>query len=390
MASTRRRLMMGTGAKEYIEFVDPAVEAICIANWSSDGIGVTMQDAARVTSLGTYFKNNSSIVSFDELEYFINATTWPVVGIGGNANGVFYNCSALQCVTLPNSITTINNASFKSCSNLETVDGGDITIVGEYAFHGCAKLKDIDLSKVTSLGLRAFVSAAPMELNVPSLTTLGQACFYSAKITKITSLGSITSIPADSGGSNGGCFNKCASLTSVVLPNTLTTIGQYGLANCTKLETVNLPTSLTTLGDYAFKGDTKLSIEVNLPNVTSMAREVFYGTAITKAIFGKITTLTGSSYGVFYNCKSLTYVDLPATITSIGQASFRNCSALTTIICRATTPPTLNTSNTFSGNPASQKIYVPNGYGNTYKAASGWSSYSSKIYELDANGNIPS
>lgn len=385
----KRRMMMSTGAKEYIEFVDPAVEAICIANWSSDGIGVTMQDAARVTSLGTYFKNNSSIVSFDELEYFINATTWPVAGGGGNANGVFYNCSALQCVTLPNSITTINAASFKSCSNLETVDGGNITVVGDYAFNNCAKLKDIDLSKVTSLGLRAFASAAPMELNVPLLTTLGQTCFYSAKITKIVNLGSITSIPRDTGGSNGGCFNKCSSLTSATLPDTLTYIGDYGFASCTNLESINLPTSLETIMQSAFRGDVKLSIEVILPNLTSLGKEAFNNTKITKVVFGKLSSLVGSTYGIFYNCTSLAYVDLPATMTSIGQASFRNCTALTTIICRATTPPTLG-SNVFQNNPSSQRIYVPNGYGNTYKSASGWSSYSSKIYELDANGNIPS
>lgn len=391
MSSARRRMMMQVlgGGKEYIEFVDPAVEAICIANWSSDGIGVTMQDAARVTSLGTYFKNNSSIVSFDELEYFINATTWPVAGSGGNANGVFYNCTGLQSITLPDSIVTINNASFKSCSNLETVDGGNITVVEQYAFHNCAKLKDIDLSKASSLGLMAFYKAGPIELNAPSLTTLGQGCFFNSKITKIVDLGSITSIPRDNNGSNGGCFNKCTSLTSVVLPDTLTYIGQYAFAGCSNLESINLPSSLTTLEDYVFSGDSKLSMEVYLPNVTSMAREVFRETKITKAVFGKLPSLAGSTYGVFYNCKSLTYVDLPDTITSIGQAAFRGCSALATLICRATTPPTLG-SNVFLGNPSSQKIYVPNGYGNAYKSASGWSSYSSKIYELNPDGTIPS
>lgn len=391
MGSARRRMMMQVlgGGKEYIEFADPAVEQICATKWG-DGVGLTYAQAAAVTSISnSVFSNNTSIASFDELQYFTGVTSWGGT-TGSNGKGVFTGCSGLVSVTLPPNQTFLGNNAFRNCSNLETVDNADnVTTISEYCFHSCSKLSSIDLSSVTSIGLQAFRGSAGFELDAPNLSSIGQMAFYQSKLTKIVSLGSITSIPRDSNGSNGGCFNKCTSLTEAVLPSTLTSIGKYAFGGCTNLTTINLPSAIETLDDYVFKGDSKLEIEVNFPNLTSIGREVFYGTKITKAVFGKIVTLTGSSYGIFYNCKSLTYVDLPDTVTSIGQAAFRGCTSLTTLICRATAPPSLG-SNALQNSPSSQKIYVPYGYGSTYRGTSGWSSYSSRINELNPDGTIPS
>ena len=57
-------------AIKYIVFKDPVVEQICVSNFSSDGVGVTEEDAAKVTSIDTIFRENTEIVSFDELQYF--------------------------------------------------------------------------------------------------------------------------------------------------------------------------------------------------------------------------------------------------------------------------------------------------------------------------------
>ncbi|MBR4757667.1 MAG: hypothetical protein IK084_02555, partial [Bacteroidaceae bacterium] len=83
----------------------------------------------------------------------------------------------------------------------------------------------------------------------------------------------------------------------------------------------------------------------------------------------------------------------PSTTTSIGTNAFAGCTSLATVICRATTHPSIGTyfgyDGTFSNNASGRKIYVPSGTGATYKAASGWSTYANDIYELDQNGNIP-
>lgn len=274
MASTRRRLMMGTGAKEYIEFVDPAVEAICVANWSSDGIGLTLADAAAVTSLGRVFNGNTSITSFDELQYFTGLTTITASSSSNTTGGAFYNCTALASIILPNTLTSIGKAAFRACTGL----------------------------------------------------------------------------------------------TNIIFPDSLTTLNNYAFYQCTKLAITTL-NKITTCGSYAFSGDSSIVSIVAPYLVTST------GTSTTNS-------------GTFANCSKLESIEFSSNFTTLGQRTFDNCSKLKTVVIHRSTPPSFGT-NAFRNCSALTHIYVPNGYGNTYKSASGWSSFSSKIYELDANGNIP-
>lgn len=100
------------GAKEYIQFVDPAVEAICVQNFSSDGIGVTMQDAAAVTSVQFRgkFAGNTNIVSFEEFQYFTGVNTL-------YENDGFYGCSNLAALKLPDTMQSLGYGSL-SCPSL--------------------------------------------------------------------------------------------------------------------------------------------------------------------------------------------------------------------------------------------------------------------------------
>lgn len=111
----RRAMSAPRGSKEYIQFADPAVEAICVANWSSDGIGVTFEDAAGVTDsqFGTTFKGNTQIVNFDELQYFTGVTSLP--------QDAFNGCTSLLRVTIPSNITRNIYGGFNGCSSLSEV-----------------------------------------------------------------------------------------------------------------------------------------------------------------------------------------------------------------------------------------------------------------------------
>ena len=84
---------------------------------------------------------------------------------------------------------------------------------------------------------------------------------------------------------------------------------------------------------------------------------------------------------VFQNCSSLTSITIPASVISIGESAFRSCSALTSVTVEATTPPTLGT-NVFLNTHADLVIYVPSSSVGTYKAASGWSTYASRIQAI--------
>lgn len=107
------RRTMFAGAGKYIRFADKEVERICIANWSSDGKGLTYDDAARVTSqqFRGKFAGNTSIVSFDEFQYFTG------VDALFDEDG-FYNCTSLSTIKLPSTLRTIGWGCFANCSAL--------------------------------------------------------------------------------------------------------------------------------------------------------------------------------------------------------------------------------------------------------------------------------
>jgi len=149
-----------------IQFDDPNVEAICVANWDKNGDGKLQEDeAAIVTTLGTAFQNNTEITTFNELRYF--------TGLTNISLSAFYNCTALTSVIIPTNVTIINNHAFRGCSSLKKIvipDG--VTSIGTYAFYGCSGLKFIEIpGSVTSIGTYAFSSCANIKSFVVNWTT---------------------------------------------------------------------------------------------------------------------------------------------------------------------------------------------------------------------------
>lgn len=190
-------------------------------------------------------------------------------------------------------------------------------------------------------------------------------------------------------GANSGyaAFRSCSSLISVRLPDGATNIKGELFRDCGNLESINLPVSIVSIEQWAFQSCTKLDIEINLPNLTSIGTATFFNTKINSIVsLGRITSIP--TY-CFYNCPNLGPVVLPNTLTLIEQNAFYGCAGLDTVTVLATIPPTLS-QDAFSQTNDTFKIYVPYGCGNEYRAATNWSSYASRIYELDQNGNIPS
>lgn len=150
-------------------------------------------------------------------------------------------------------------------------------------------------------------------------------------------------------------FQQCLSLQNAIIPNG-TTIGQNAFAQCGNLESVVLPSDLSAIPLSLVNGSYKLS-QIGIPN-----------------------TVTSIANNAFYNCYSLKAITLPQGITSIGATAFAYCTSLLDIHVQAITPPTMGT-YVFSGLSANYVIYVPVGYGDTYKAAAGWSIYADHILE---------
>lgn len=358
---------------------DPEVFRILMSKGvSSDGVGITREDAEKVTSIGTWFKGNTVIETFDEFENFIGITN-----LAGNwQNAAFYLCSNLKSIKLPNTITSMGASSFDGCSSLEelTIPSG-VTALNQTVLRNCSSLHtlDVDWSKITTIGVDAFRGCSALaieELNLPSLTTLGQNAFYNVPITKITNLGSISSFP--SAGTGTATFGSRSILKEIVIPTSITSIVDNCFYNYSALETCTFHDGITHIGSQAFRGCSSLYIEdLNLPSLISLVAQAFRGVKFGNiSSLGNITTINEAT---FRESKVTKTIVLPSTLTTIGANAF-TYATIGSMVIEATTPPTLE-ANVFM-NANAFPLYVPDESVEAYKAASGWSAYASRIKPL--------
>ena len=229
----------------YIPFEDANVEAVLMSNGIGDGIGITYKDAAKVTSISTWFKGNADITSFAE---FVNFS-----GISNIVQDAFNNCTSLAEIAFPASLTSIGIYAFQNCTSLaEIALPAGLTSIGTGAFNACssmARVLNLENTKVTVINGRAFQNCSSLtEIALPAgVTSIGAFAFQGASFAEITLPASLTSI-------GDYTFNSCKKLARVInLENTqLTSIGEFTFNNCTSLAEITLPASLTSIKTYAF------------------------------------------------------------------------------------------------------------------------------------------
>ena len=152
-------------------------------------------------------------------------------------------------------------------------------------------------------------------------------------------------------------FRDCTSLTSVTIPNSVTTIGKQAFYLCSSLTSVTIPNSVTTIGDGVFRNCTSLT-SVTIPNsVTTIGKQAFYlcSSLTSVTIPNSVTTIGGSA---FYECSSLTSITIPNLVTSIRSATFYRCIKLTSV----TIPNSVTSigSSAFSGCSSLTSVTIPN------------------------------
>jgi len=297
-----------------------------------------------------------------------------VVNIGSYA---FCNCKSIASVTIPNSITTIGSQTFAYCRTLTSVTiPSGVTSIGSYAFVDCTGLTEINFNATAmadpsnpyyTVFSKAGTNSDGITVNIGSSVTKIPDYLFSSNSSgssKITSVIFEDNSICESIGKSA--FSGCSALTSISIPNSVTTIGSHAFSVCTSLTSITIPENVTTIGTRAFYNSTGLT-EINF-NATAMTdlshnNEVFYNAGtnsdgikvtigsnvtkipsylfnphssstapkITSVVFEENSVCESIGSDAFNGCTSLTSITIPNSVTRIGSYAFAYCTSFVSI-----------------------------------------------------------
>ena len=186
--------------------------------------------------------------------------------------GAFWGCESLTDVTIPGGVNLIDMNTFRGCSQLRSVyivpkSGiylGEFTYIGAYAFADCTNLRSISVPEtVTTIDEGAFANCSNLRLVQLELSNIGpQSALMSVGRKAFSNCISLESIQLNYGieilGPNA--FEGCVSLRQVGIPDTLFSVGANAFAGCSELTSIIIPEGITTLGENVFLNCNKLTI----------------------------------------------------------------------------------------------------------------------------------
>ena len=248
----------------------------------------------------------------------------------------FRNANGIKKIQFPSSLVSIETYAFSVCSNLtEVVIPDGVTIIESAAFDNCASLKKVVVpSSVVDLGYHTFAGCAALE-EADVACDIGYGMFMDCvKLTNLTLGNTVTTI-------GEYAFLGCNSLERVVLPSSLTNVGEVPAISrevfkeCKKLESVIFAENYNpiTIGEWAFNGCINLSKVVFPSNLVNMDAVNGVNCAIGAYSFAGCTSLTeligleileGIGDYAFHNT-GLTSIYIPATLSVFGTAPFLGC-----------------------------------------------------------------
>ena len=164
--------------------------------------------------------------------------------------------------------------------------------------------------------------------------------------------------------------NISTALTSISIPNTVTSIGICAFYNCTGLNEIIIPESVISIGSSAFSNCRSLKKVDFSESVISIGNSAFYYcNSLSNIVIPNSVATIGQS--AFSNCSNVTNLTIGNSVTSIGQYAFYSCSKLISVNCLAETPPTIASTNFFSYF-TTPKLYVPSSSVELYRTTYGW------------------
>lgn len=329
--------------------------------------------------------NCNAIIKTEDNELVVGcvATKIPegVVSIGSNA---FRGCEGLSTITLPESLINIGDAAFSNCENLTSITIPDnVTYIGDFAFYftgltsiiipenvtrlnesvfeECNNLTSINIPEsITSIGIGAFAFTGIKAIEIPKgVTEIGFAAFACCN--------DLTSITVDENNAVYDSRNNCnaiirtqdntlmAACSTTEIPEDIAAIGAFAFAGLEDIVSVRIPESVVKIEEGAFVECGNLT-SVNIPSgVTRIEDETFA------------------------DCYSLASIVIPAGVTSIGGRAFDYCGGLAYIICKAVTPPSIESWQTFGEVDKNIPVYVPGVSIADYQNAEEWKDFANIV-----------
>ena len=276
--------------------------------------------------------------------------------VTGIKSYAFYNCDSLTSVEIGDGVTSIGWDAFYNCNSLTSVVIGDsVTSIGKSAFRGCSSLTSITLpfvgakAGVTSSDTYQYPFGYIFGTSSYSGSYSATQYYYGSDIINTTSStyyipSSLKSVTITGGNILRGAFSGCTSLTSVVIGDSVTSIGSSAFSGCTSLTSITIPNSVTSIGGSAFSGCTSLTSVVIGDSVTSIGPRAFSScTSLTsilvdennanyKSIDGNLYSKDGKILMRYAPGKKDTVFTIPNSVTSIGDYAFENCDSLTSVV----------------------------------------------------------
>jgi len=217
------------------------------------------------------------------------------------ANRAFYNCPSLNKIILPETVRAIEPLAFSYCRNLTDLYlGSALTFFGLGALTECDLLENISVNpdNTVFVSVDGVLYLRDLESNSGLPDLLIQ--YPRSRLGPFTIPSSVTTIASEA-------FEKCYSLTSLVLSPNLTLIDEYAFSECRNLTSLSFGSAAVVIGENAFyKCESLTELDLGV-NVQALSRRAFYG------------------------CSALKSVTIPASVRIIGEAPFSGCSELVSI-----------------------------------------------------------